>query len=86
MALVELAIIGLVLVTALVFIAFLVMGLKFAIKLLLNSLIGFFALWVTKVFVLNGLVINIWSVLLTAVFGIVGYIIVLVLHILGILF
>lgn len=86
MALVELAILGIVLVTVLVFIAFLVIGLKAAIKLLINSLIGFFALWITKVFVLNALVINIWSVLLTAIFGIIGYIIVLVLHILGIFF
>lgn len=86
MALVQLAIFGIVLVTILVFIAFLVIGLKAAIKLLINSLIGFFALWITKVFVLNELVINIWSVLLTAIFGIIGYILVLVLHILGIFF
>lgn len=75
---------GGVVVMIVVAIVFLLWGLKKALGLLLNSLIGFFALWVTQKLILPDLIINIWSVLITAVFGIVGYISVIILHFLGI--
>ena len=86
MALVQLAILGIIIVSIIAFAVFLIWGLKAATRLLINSLIGFFALWVTKVFVLPGLVINFWSVIITAIFGIVGFLAVLALHLLGLFF
>lgn len=61
-------------------------GLKHAIILAVNSVIGFFALYAVKAYLLPALVINFWSVILTAVFGIFGFIIVLLLHLLGVWF
>lgn len=58
-------------------------GLKHAIVLALNSIIGFFALYAVKAFFLQDLVLNFWSVILVAIFGIFGFIIVLLLHFLG---
>ncbi len=57
---------------------------KFLI-LVVNSIIGFFALFATSLFV-PALVLNIWSVLFVAIGGIIGYILVLILHFTGILF
>jgi hypothetical protein len=59
-------------------------GLRVALFLGFNSVVGFFALYAFKAFIWNQpgneLVINFWSVLLTALFGIFGLIIVLLLH------
>lgn len=54
---------------------------------LINSLIGLFALigW-NVLFPMQAVVINIWSVLLVALFGIVGLIAVVGLHFLGVAF
>ena len=54
---------------------------KFLI-LFVNSVIGFFALFAVSL-MLDTLVINTWSVLITAVGGIFGLIIVLILHLTG---
>lgn len=67
------------------FIAFLIWGLQLAIKLALNSLIGFFALYAVQL-VAPSVVINFWSVILTALFGIFGFILVVLLHALNIAF
>ena len=67
-------------------IAFFMWGIKKAFELLINSLIGFFALWITKAVVVSTLVINLWSVLLVAILGIFGFAIVLLLHIFHIAF
>ncbi|MFT4261635.1 MAG: pro-sigmaK processing inhibitor BofA family protein [Candidatus Woesearchaeota archaeon] len=53
--------------------------------LILNSIIGFFALLFTKIF-LPDLVINAWSILITAIGGVPGYLIVIIFHLLGIAF
>lgn len=53
--------------------------------LILNSIIGFFALFFTKIF-LPDVVINAWSVLITAIGGVPGYLIVIIFHLLGIAF
>ena len=79
-------IIGLVIIIGVVALAFLIWGLKKAFKLLINSLIGFFALWLTQQLFVSTLIINIWSVLITAIFGIICYVVVLVMHFLGIWF
>lgn len=79
-------IIGLVLIIGFIAIAFLIWGLKKAFKLLINSLIGFFALWLTQQIFLPKLIINIWSILITAIFGVIGYAFVLITHLLGVWF
>lgn len=66
-------------------IALFVWGLKKALLLALNSVIGFFALYALKL-VIPKLVINIWSILLTAILGIFGFLLVLILHAFGALF
>ena len=56
-------------------------GIKHAIILALNSVVGFFALYAIQAWqVVPTIVINIWSVLLTAVLGIIGFALVLILH------
>jgi hypothetical protein len=68
--------------------ALLLKGINYAIALALNSVIGFFALYAVTVFVpyFNDFVINIWSVVIIALFGLLGFVAVLALHGLGILF
>ncbi len=58
-------------------------GLKRALLLSLNSVVGFFALYAVRAWLLDGLVINLWSVLLTALFGIFGFLLVIALHLLN---
>lgn len=77
-------IIAVVVVIIVILGAFLIWGLRRAVKLLINSLIGFFALWITKNLFLPELVINLWSILLTAFFGILGFFLVLIGHFLGV--
>jgi len=58
-------------------------GLKHAIALAINSVIGFFALYAVQAFLLPSLVINAWSVALVAVLGLIGLLLVLFLHGIG---
>ena len=84
----EISLIVLFLIILLVFffIALFVWGLKYAIAYAINAVIGFFALYAIKAFLAPELIINFWSVALVAVFGIIGFVIVLVLHWIGWLF
>ncbi len=66
--------------------AFFMWGFKHAIMLAVNSVIGFFALYAVQAWLLPTLVINIWSVLLVALLGIVGLALVVVLHLAGVWF
>lgn len=76
-------------ITILVVLVILVLLVAFVLKRLLalaiNSVIGFFALFAAKL-LLPALTINIWSVLITAVGGIFGFIIVIILHLAGVAF
>ncbi|RME31184.1 hypothetical protein D6789_03570 [Candidatus Woesearchaeota archaeon] len=67
------------------FIAFLIWGMKMAVKLAVNSLIGFFALYAVKL-IIPSLVISFWSVIITAVFGVFGLIFVVAAHAIGLAF
>jgi hypothetical protein len=58
---------------------------KKGIALLINSAIGFFALFFASIF-LPALKINFWSVIITAIGGIFGFVAVITLHLLGIFF
>ena len=66
-----------------IFAALFLWGAKYAFVLGINSIIGFFALYAVKAWLLPSLVINFWSVIVVAIFGIIGFIVVLVLHLLG---
>lgn len=79
---------GLILVfLAIVLIIFLIAlffwGLKYAIAYAINAVIGFFALYAIKTFIFPELAINFWSIALVAVFGLGGFIVVLLLHWIG---
>lgn len=63
--------------------AFFFWGLKHAIALAINSVIGFFALYAVQAYALPNLVINFWSVILVAILGLLGLIVVLILHLAG---
>jgi hypothetical protein len=73
---------GVFLVLVLIFflVALFMWGLKYAIAYAINAVIGFFALYAIQAFVAPSLVINIWSVSLVAIFGLLGFLIVLLLH------
>jgi hypothetical protein len=58
-------------------------GLKYAIAYAINAVIGFFALYAIQAFLWPDLVINFWSVAIVAVFGLAGFIVVLLLHWIG---
>lgn len=81
-----LVIIGLVIIALIAGIAFIIWGLKHAIRLAINSLIGFFALWLVKATIFPDILINLWSVLLVAIFGIFGFVAVILLHLFGLAF
>lgn len=66
--------------------ALLMKGLNYAIAIALNSVIGFFALYAVQVFWLQTLLINIWSIIIVAILGLLGLIAVLILHGLGLFF
>jgi hypothetical protein len=66
--------------------ALLLKGLHYAIAIAINSVIGFFALYAFKAFLMPDLLINVWSVLIVAILGIIGLGIVLVLYGLGLFF
>jgi hypothetical protein len=59
---------------------------KRLVILVLNSLIGLFALMGFNLLFSQAIPINFWTVLLTAIGGIIGFTIVLVAHFLGIAF
>ncbi len=53
--------------------------------LVINSIIGFFALFAVKL-LLPALVINLWSILFVAIGGIFGLLAVIILHLIGVAF
>lgn len=58
---------------------------KKGIALVINSIIGFFALFFASIFLPN-LQIGFWSIIITAIGGIFGFLAVITLHLLGIAF
>lgn len=76
----------LLIVAAVFVIALFFWGIKHALALAMNSIIGFFALYAVQAWILSNLVIGFFSVLLVALFGIVGLIFVVTLHLVGVWF
>jgi len=64
-------------------IALIFMLLKNVFILVINSLVGFFSLYAVQAWVLPALKINFWSVVITAIGGIIGFIVVVGAHLLG---
>jgi inhibitor of the pro-sigma K processing machinery len=77
-------IIGLIIAIAILYVLFRVIGNIGA--LIVNAVIGIIILVLLNLFLSPPVVINIWSILISAIGGIVGVLIVLVLHFLGIAF
>lgn len=71
------------LVAVIIFVILVAMLMKKFMILAVNSVIGFFAL-VAASLVLPSLKISIWSVLITAIGGIIGFAAVIILHLFGI--
>ena len=57
--------------------------LKNVLMLIVNSIIGFFALYAVQAWVIPDLQINFWSVIITAIGGLIGLIVVVGSHLLG---
>lgn len=77
-------IVGLVL--AIVVAVLLYKVLKGATGLLVNAVIGVVVLWLLDIFISPPVTINLWSILIAAIGGLPGVLIVIVLHFLGIAF
>lgn len=60
--------------------------LKGATGLLVNAVVGVIVLWLLDLFIAPPVTINLWSVLIAAIGGLPGVLIVIVLHFLGIAF
>ncbi len=73
---------GLALIVLVVLVAFLFRGARLAMELAVNSVVGFFALYAVRA-VMPALPLKLWSVLLTAVLGLPGLIIVVLIHLLS---
>jgi len=56
---------------------------KNAIVLVINSVVGFFALYGVNLFLSDPIPINFWSIIIVAIGGVFGLIIELILHFLG---
>ena len=79
----EFSLIGVFLIILLLIIlfSFFMWGVHYAIAYAINAVIGFFALYAVKAFgIFPDLVINVWSVAIVAVGGIIGFGLVLLLH------
>ncbi|MBU1975522.1 MAG: pro-sigmaK processing inhibitor BofA family protein [Nanoarchaeota archaeon] len=59
---------------------------KKVLKLILNAIIGLVALFAFNAVFGTDVAVNFWSVVITALGGIVGFIVVIVLHFLGVAF
>ena len=78
------AITAVVFLVGLVVAVFLLWGLKKSVQFGINALLGFAALWLTKEIFLPDLVINFWGIVLTALLGVFGYIVVILLYFVGV--
>jgi hypothetical protein len=54
--------------------------------LIINAILGFILLFLTNLLLADDIPINIITVLITAIFGVLGWAIILILHLLGVAF
>lgn len=68
-----------------IFVVLVAIFLRKLLVLVINSVIGFFALFAAKL-LLPDLTINFWSIIITAIGGIIGFLAVIILHLFGVAF
>ena len=76
----------LLLVVALVLAVLIISGIRFAWALLINAIIGVVLIFLTNLFLSPPIPINLLTILISAIGGVVGWLIILILHLLGVAF
>jgi hypothetical protein len=76
----------LLLVVALVLAVLIISGIRFAWALLINAIIGVVLIFLTNLFLSPPIPINLLTILISAIGGVVGWLIILLLHLLGVAF
>ena len=76
----------LLLVVALVLAVLIISGIRFAWALLINAIIGVVLIFLTNLFLSPPIPINLLTILISAIGGVIGWLIILILHLLGVAF
>ena len=76
----------LLLVVALVFAVLIISGIRFVWALLINAIIGVVLIFLTNLFLSPQIPINLLTILISAIGGVIGWLIILILHLLGVAF
>ena len=59
---------------------------RIVLWLIINAILGFILLFLTNLLLADDIPINIITVLITAIFGVLGWAVILILHLLGVAF
>ena len=76
----------LLLVVALVLAVLIISGIRFVWALLINAIIGVVLIFLTNLFLSPPIPINLLTILISAIGGVIGWLIILILHLLGVAF
>jgi hypothetical protein len=76
----------LLVVVALVFAVLIISGIRFVWALLINAIIGVVLIFLTNLFLSPQIPINILTILISAIGGVIGWLIILILNLLGVAF
>ena len=76
----------LLVVVALVFAVLIISGIRFVWALLINAIIGVVLIFLTNLFLSPQIPINLLTILISAIGGVIGWLIILILHLLGVAF
>ena len=76
----------LVVVVGLVEAMLIIIGIRFAWPLLINTIIGLALIFLTNLFLSPPIPINLLTILISAIGGVIGWLIILILHLLGVAF
>jgi hypothetical protein len=76
----------LLVVVALVFAVLIISGIRFVWALLINAIIGVVLIFLTNLFLSPPIPINLLTILISAIGGVIGWLIILILNLLGVAF
>ena len=76
----------LLLVVALVLAVLIISGIRFVWALLINAIIGVVLIFLTNLFLSPPIPINLLTILISAIGGVIGWLFILILHLLGVAF
>ena len=76
----------LLLVVALVLAVLIISGIRFAWALLINAIIGVVLIFLTNLFLSPPIPINLLTILISAIGGVIGWLFILILNLLGVAF